>query len=482
MPAIMFQGTGSSVGKSLLVAGLARAFSLRGLSVRPFKPQNMSNNAAVTPGGGEIGRAQALQARAARVPPSVHMNPVLLKPQSETGAQVIVQGRIHATAAARAYQAMKPGLMPFVLESFALMSAQADIVLVEGAGSASEINLRAGDIANMGFARATDTPVVLIGDIDRGGVIAALVGTHTVLDAADAAMIAGFIVNRMRGDLSLFDDGMAAVARHTGWPALGLVPFFAAAAALPAEDAMDLADRAQRHAGGKVRIVVPVLPRIANFDDLDPLAAEPDVELAMVARDLIVLPGSKATIADLAALRAEGWDIDIAAHVRRGGRVLGLCGGYQMLGRCIADPLGIEGPAGEVAGLGLLDVTTILHPEKQLREVAGVSLADRAPFRGYEMHMGETMGADAARPVLAFECGQTGCGRTDGATSANGRIAGTYVHGLFGDDRQRAAWLRRLGGSPGPHSHDAQVEATLDALAAHLEAHVDIGRLLSLAR
>jgi adenosylcobyric acid synthase len=484
MPAIMFQGTGSSVGKSLLVAGLARALSLRGLAVRPFKPQNMSNNAAVTPDGGEIGRAQALQARAARVSPSVHMNPVLLKPQSETGAQVIVQGRVHATAAARAYQAMKPGLMPFVLDSFARMAAEADIVLVEGAGSASEINLRAGDIANMGFARATGTPVVLIGDIDRGGVIAALVGTHTVLDAADAAMIAGFVVNRMRGDLSLFDAGMAAIARHTGWPALGLVPFFGAAATLPAEDAMDLADRVQGRPGGKVRIVVPLLSRIANFDDLDPLAAEPDVELVMVARgralpccDLIVLPGSKATIADLAALRAEGWDIDIAAHVRRGGRVLGLCGGYQMLGRRIADPLGIEGPAGEVAGLGLLDVATALRPEKQLREVAGISLADRTPFHGYEMHMGDTAGPDTDRPLLAFESG-----RTDGATSADGRIAGTYVHGLFGDDRQRAAWLHRLGGTPGPHSHDAQVEATLDALAAHLEAHVDIGRLLSLAR
>src|SRR5260370_11813789 len=404
----------------------------------------MSNNAAVTADGGEIGRAQALQARAARTPTSVHMNPVLLKPQSETGAQVIVQGRVHATAAARAYQALKPGLLPFVLDSFARMSAEADIVLVEGAGSASEVNLRAGDIANMGFARATDTPVVLIGDIDRGGVIAALVGTHTVLDPADAAMIAGFIVNRMRGDLTLFAAGMAAISRHTSWPALGLVPFFAGAASLPAEDAMELADRAQlRRPGARLRIAVPVLPRIANFDDLDPLAAEPEVDLLMVPRgqalprcDLVILPGSKATIADLTALRTEGWDIDILAHVRRGGRALGLCGGYQMLGHRIADPDGIEGPAAEVAGLGLLDVTTTLHPAKQLREVAGVSLADDAAFRGYEMHMGATTGPAATRSMPAFADG-----RTDGASSADGRIAGTYVHGLFGHDAPRAACL-----------------------------------------
>jgi adenosylcobyric acid synthase len=485
MPAIMFQGTGSSVGKSLLVAGLARALTLRGMKVRPFKPQNMSNNAAVTPDGGEIGRAQALQARAARTPPSVHMNPVLLKPQSEIGAQVIVQGRVHATAAARAYQAMKPGLMRYVRESFSMLSAEADIVLVEGAGSASEVNLRAGDIANMGFARATDTPVVLIGDIDRGGVIASLVGTHTVLDADDRAMVAGFIVNRMRGDLTLFEAGMAAITRHTGWPALGLVPFFAGAASLPAEDAADLAERTPgRNPGAALRIAVPVLPRIANFDDLDPLAAEPDVELTMVPPGtvlpccgLIILPGSKATIADLAALRAEGWDIDIAAHARRGGRVLGLCGGYQMLGRSIADPHGIEGPAGQVSGLGLLDVATVLHPDKQLREISGTSLDDSAAFRGYEMHMGATTGPDAGRPLLKLADG-----RMDGATSPDGRIAGSYVHGLFGDDRQRAAWLARMGAAAAPHSHDARIEATLDALAAHLERHVDVDRLVSLAR
>jgi adenosylcobyric acid synthase len=475
----MFQGTGSSVGKSLLVAGLARACLRRGLRVRPFKPQNMSNNAAVTADGGEIGRAQALQARAAGVRPSVHMNPVLLKPQSETGAQIVVQGRVVGQARARDYQAMKPGLLPRVLESFDILRAQADIVLVEGAGSASEINLRAGDIANMGFARAADVPVIVIGDIDRGGVIASLVGTHAVLDPADDAMVGGFIVNRMRGDLSLFADGMRVIAERTGWPARGLVPFFADAHLLPAEDSMDLA--AARRPGAKLRIVVPVLPFIANFDDLDPLAAEPEIDLVMVPRgaalpvcDLVILPGSKATIADLAALRANGWDIDLHAHRRRGGRILGICGGYQMLGTHIADPAGIEGPPGEAAGLGMLEVATILGGDKHLVEVTGLS-ADGVAFAGYEMHLGTTTGS--AAPML-----QGADGRPDGAVSADGLVSGCYIHGLFGHDAQRAAWLRSLGAAPAPRSHDATVEATLDALAAHLETHLDIDGILQLAR
>jgi adenosylcobyric acid synthase len=482
--ALMFQGTGSSVGKSLLVAGLGRALVRRGLSVRPFKPQNMSNNAAVAADGGEIGRAQALQARACGVAPSIHMNPVLLKPQSETGAQVVVQGRVIGIARARAYQTMKPHLLAPVLESFATLRRSADIVLVEGAGSASEINLRAGDIANMGFARATGTPVVLIGDIDRGGVIASLVGTHAVLDADDAAMIVGFIVNRMRGDMSLFADGMRFIAERTGWAALGLVAHFAAASRLPAEDAQDLADIA-RTEGGRVHIVVPVLPCIANFDDLDPLRAEPDVRLDLLrpgevlaaSCDLVILPGSKATIADLAALRAAGWDIDIAAHVRRGGRVLGLCGGYQMLGRSIADPEGIEGRPGEVAGLGLLDLHTVLTRDKRLERVGGTLAGSDAAFAGYEMHMGVTDGADTARPLLHLSDG-----RADGARSANGRIAGTYVHGLFAADAARAELLANFGAAASDLRYEAEVEATLDALAAHLESHVDIDRLLSLAR
>ncbi|GBQ50434.1 cobyric acid synthase [Komagataeibacter sucrofermentans] len=481
--ALMFQGTGSSVGKSVLVAGLCRALTRRGLRVRPFKPQNMSNNAAVTADGGEIGRAQALQARACGVPLSVHMNPVLLKPQGMTGSQLVVRGQMRGQVRARDFQSFKRGLMPEVLGSFRTLAEQADIVLVEGAGSASEVNLRADDIANMGFAQAADIDVVLIGDIDRGGVIASLVGTKVVVAPDDARRIRGFIVNRMRGDPTLFAAGMDGIARMTGWQPMGLVPFLDRVRALPAEDAADLA------AGGKlrgkgVRIVVPCLPMIANFDDLDPLAAEEGVSLTMVPRgqvlpacDLIVLPGAKATIADLATLRAEGWDIDIHAHVRRGGHVLGICGGYQMLGHSIADPDGIEGPPATVDGLGLLDVTTVLAGHKRLEDVTGKLLPEGVPLHGYEMHIGRTEGPDhASRPLIDLG------GRPDGAVSPSGRIWGTYVHGLLADGRARAALLARLGAGSHAQDHDATVDAALDALADHLEAHLDIDGLLAMAR
>ena len=488
--AVMLQGTGSNVGKSVLAAGILRALANRGHAVRPFKPQNMSNNAAVAADGGEIGRAQALQARAARVPPSVHMNPVLLKPSSETGAQIVVQGRVEGMARARAFQGVKRRLLPRVMESFARLGEAADLVVVEGAGSASETNLRRADIANMGFAAAADIPVVLVGDIDRGGVIASLVGTGAVLAPRDAALVAGFVVNKMRGDPSLFDDGMADIARRTGWPALGLVPFFEGARLLPAEDSYDLSERSRAapSGGGKgarARIAVPHLPRIANFDDLDPLEAEPGVELVMVRRgeplpadaDMVILPGSKATVADLAALREEGWDIDILAHRRRGGRVLGLCGGYQMLGRRISDPDGVEGAPGSVAGLGLLDVETVLAGPKTVAEIAGEAVADGCPVAGYEIHMGRTEGADTRRPLHRLAGG-----RADGARSPDGRVAGTYVHGLFAGDRYRARWLRGLGADSGIGDHDGLVERTLDDLAAHLEAHLDIDRLIAMAR
>ena len=494
--ALMFQGTGSDVGKSLIVAGLARAFAKRGFAVRPFKPQNMSNNAAVTADGGEIGRAQALQARAAQVAPSVHMNPVLLKPQSEIGAQIVVQGRVYGNAKAAAYQKVKRELMPFVLDSFARLRDEADIVLVEGAGSAAEVNLRANDIANMGFASAAHVPVVLIGDIDRGGVIASLVGTKVVLPAADAALVRGFIVNKFRGDPALFAAGMERVAQTTGWEPLGLVPYFADARLLPAEDALALEQIAnsfrsfprnfESRSGPskRVKIAVPILPHIANFDDLDPIAAEPAVELARVRpgaalpgdADLVVLPGSKATIADLAALRGAGFDIDIVAHRRRGGFVLGLCGGYQMLGRTIADPGGVEGPPATVEGLGLIDVATTLSNQKRLEPVSGTT-RDGIAFSGYEMHMGVTAGPDCAHPFARLADGTA-----DGATSTDGRVVGTYVHGLFADDRQRAAWLARFAAGPANVAYDDLIERTLDALAAHLAAHVDLDRLLTLAR
>ncbi|WP_322096797.1 cobyric acid synthase [Pelagibius sp.] len=481
----MLQGTGSDVGKSLLVAGLCRAFTRRGLAVRPFKPQNMSNNAAVTADGGEIGRAQALQARACGLAPATDMNPVLLKPQSEVGAQVVVQGKVRGNAKARAYQAMKGELLPRVLESFARLEAAADLVIVEGAGSPAEVNLRAGDIANMGFAEAAEVPVLLVADIDRGGVIASLVGSHAVMEAVDARRVAGYVINKFRGDVSLFDEGLGIISGHTGWPALGVVPFFAEARNLPAEDAVAL-DNTEAVSGRAIKIAVPRLARIANFDDFDPLIAEPDVAVDFVApgralpgdADLVILPGSKATLADLAFFRAQGWDLDLAAHLRRGGRVLGLCAGYQMLGRRLADPDGIEGPKGAVAeGLGLLEVETRLTGEKTLEAVDGRHLESGTPVHGYEMHVGVTTGEGTARPFLDL------AGRPEGAVSADGKVAGCYLHGIFADDAFRQAFLAAL--SERDHSglaYEAMVEATLDALAAHLEAHLDLEGILEIAR
>jgi adenosylcobyric acid synthase len=484
-PAIMLQGTGSNVGKSTLVAGLARALARRGLSVMPFKPQNMSNNAAVTEDGGEIGRAQALQARAARVPPSVHMNPVLLKPESDRGSQVIVQGRRVGSLQARDFGGARISLLPHVLESFAQLEARADIILVEGAGSPAETNLREGDIANMGFALAAQVPVVLIGDIDRGGVIASLVGTHAVLEPEDRALVRGVIVNRFRGEIRLFDEGLADIVRRTGWPSLGVVPWFSDAHRLPAEDALDLIPRGA--GSGRLVIAVPMLSRIANFDDLDPLKQEPEVEVRLIPpgeplpgdASLVIIPGSKATIPDLAFFRAQGWDIDLAGHVRRGGHVLGLCGGYQMLGRSIADPGGIEGPPGEVAGLGLLDIQTVMAGEKITRPATGLHIASGEAFTGYEIHLGRTQGPDCARPWLALAEG--GEFRMDGAESADGRISGAYVHGLFAADGFRRQFLARFGRG-GHLFYEASVDATLDALAEHCETHLDIDALLAIAR
>jgi adenosylcobyric acid synthase len=480
-PALMIQATGSNAGKSTLVAGLARALVRRGLKVAPFKPQNMSNNAAVAVEGGEIGRAQAVQARAARMVPSVHMNPVLLKPETDSGSQIIVQGRRWGTLRARNYLDKKAALLPAVLDSFARLAREADIVLVEGAGSPAEINLRAGDIANMGFAAAADVPVVLAGDIDRGGVIASLAGTHLVLEPDERARIRGFVINKFRGDVRLFDQGLIEVTRLTGWPSLGVVPWLPQTAWLPAEDAVDL-DRAHPSVSSRV-IAVLVLARIANFDDLDPLGMEPGVKLVFVRpgepipgnADVVILPGSKSTIGDLAFLKAQGWDIDIKAHVRRGGHVLGLCGGYQMLGQSIADPEGIEGPSGMVEGLGLLDIATVMSADKSTRLVRGIHSATGAPIEGYEIHLGRSEGRDCARPVVTIE------GRPDGAGTADGRVQGTYVHGLFTGDAFRKAWLANLG-IASTLAYESQIESALDALADHLEAHLDIEAILGIAR
>jgi adenosylcobyric acid synthase len=481
----MVQGTGSNVGKSTLVAGLCRAFVRRGLSVRPFKPQNMSNNAAATFDGGEIGRAQAVQARAARVPASIHMNPVLLKPETDTGAQVIVQGKRRGTLRARDYGGRKADLMPAVLDSFGRISDGADLVLIEGAGSPAEINLRAGDIANMGFAEAADVPVILAGDIDRGGVIASLVGTHAVLEPAERTRITGFLINKFRGDVQLFSEGERAIAERTGWPSLGILPWLPAAAWLPAEDALDLERKpGQDPASKRVKVAVPVISRIANFDDLDPLGMEPDVELVLVPpgrplpgdADLVILPGSKSTIGDLAFLRAQGWDIDVLAHHRRGGAVLGLCGGYQMLGRTISDPDGVEGPAGTAEGLGLLEVATVLTGDKVTEPASGIHLSTDTGITGYEIHLGRSEGVDCARPLLRLADG-----RLDGAISPDGRVGGCYVHGLFGSDAFRRAYLAGFGAAS-ELAYDARIEAALDALADQVERHLNLDRMLEIAR
>ncbi|MBT5666653.1 MAG: cobyric acid synthase [Rhodospirillaceae bacterium] len=489
-PTLMLQGTGSDVGKSLLVAGLCRAATARGLRVRPFKPQNMSNNAATAsdagPDGGEIGRAQALQARACGVAPSIHMNPILLKPQSEIGAQVIVQGTVAGNATARDYHDLKTTLMPKVLDSFTRLSADADLILVEGAGSPAEVNLRDGDIANMGFAEAADIPVVLAADINRGGVIASLVGTHALLRDSERARIAGYIINKFRGDKTLFDPALSIIESHTGIPCLGVAPWFEDARHLPAEDAMALDSYTERNDDeNPIRIAVPRLGRMANFDDLDPLRAENGVAVSIIQpgdvipanTDIVLLPGSKSTRADLQALRDQGWDHDIHAHVRRGGIVVGLCGGYQMLGVRIADPHGVEGTPGETLGLGLLDIETTIGAAKTLRDITVRDPATGAAAQGYEMHMGDTTGPATARPML-----DAPNNHDRGATSPNGQVMGCYVHGLFAADAYRAAFLNRVrSGQYGRMAYESRIEITLDRLAAHLEENLEVDRLLDIS-
>ncbi|MFK7761710.1 MAG: cobyric acid synthase [Roseobacter sp.] len=478
--AIMLQGTGSDVGKSLLVAGLCRAAQARGLSVAPFKPQNMSNNAAVTKDGREIGRAQALQAQAAGLAPHSDMNPVLLKPESETGAQIIVQGKRFSRTDASDYAALKPHLLTYVKESFSRLKTQYDLVIVEGAGSPAEVNLRAGDIANMGFAQAADVPVILCGDINRGGVIAQLVGTQAVLDWVDNAQIKGFLINKFRGDPSLFNAGYDYIRDVTGWTGFGVLPWFSDAWRLPAEDAYDV-QPPERQSG--LHIVCLHLSRMANFDDLDPLAQEPGVRLTMLAAgqaipgdaDVVIVPGSKSTRADLAFLRTQGWDVDIKAHVRRGGHVLGLCGGYQMLGNAIEDRQGLEGPPGVDQGLGLLNLNTLMQPQKHVLPTHAVHCSTHQTVTAYQIHLGQTTGPDCQRPFA-----QIGA-NPEGAQSEDGRICGTYLHGLFTEDRFRKAWLAQFG-TQQHVAYNASVENTLNALATHLEDHLDVDGVFQLAQ
>jgi len=495
---LMIQGTTSDAGKSTLVAGLCRLAHRAGVRVAPFKPQNMALNSAVTADGGEIGRAQALQALAAGIAPHTDLNPVLLKPNSDLGSQVIVHGKARMNLNARAYQDYKPLAREAVLESYARLRARYETVFVEGAGSPAEINLRANDIANMGFAEAVDCPVVLVADIDRGGVFAHLIGTLACLSASERARVKGFVINRFRGDPGLLKPGLDWLEAQTGKPVLGVVPYLHGLT-LDAEDMLPGAAHTRAQAGGEtLRVVVPALPHISNHTDFDALRAHPQVEFSYVRTgsapppaDLVILPGSKNVRDDLAWLRAQGWEAALARHLRYGGRVIGICGGMQMLGRAIADPHGVEGAPGGVAGLGWLDYETELTQEKTLKNVTGhlvrrgapqASVA--APVRGYEIHMGVTRGPALAAPALRIASveegsdGVAGALRADGAQSADGQILATYVHGLFDTPEACAALLRWAGLEAAQRvDYPALREASLERLADTLEASLDLARL-----
>jgi adenosylcobyric acid synthase len=498
--ALMIQGTASDVGKSLIVAGLCRAYSKRGLVVRPFKAQNMSNNAAVTidsdapinadgsQPAGEIGRAQALQARACGVAPSIHMNPVLLKPQSLIGSQVVLRGRVLGHCPARTYHEMRHGLMPAVLDSFERLCAEADLVLVEGAGSGAELYLRDCDITNMHFAEQADVPVVVVGDLDRGGTMASLVGTWLLLNESDRKRVVGYLVNKFRGDFSLFEPACEIITAQTSWPFLGVLRWFEQAHLLPAEDSLAL-ERPATTTSGTLNIAIPRLSRIANFDDIDPLAAEPAVNVRWIhsgqaipaTTDVIILLGSKTTRIDLAKLQQEGWDIDIVAHVRRGGRVIGLCAGFQMLGQWVHDPLGLEGSAGSTPGLGLLEFETTIGVEKQLRTIDVIEQTSQCRITGYEMHMGQTSGPGLEQPWLVLRH-DDGSLQPEGALSHDRRVMGSYLHGLFSSDQFRAHWLEQVGIRAAQINFERQIEHILDQLADHVTQNLDLDALLALAR
>jgi adenosylcobyric acid synthase len=476
---LMVQGTTSDAGKSTLVTALCRWARRQGVAVAPFKPQNMALNSAVTADGGEIGRAQAVQAQAAGLEPHTDMNPVLLKPNSDTGAQVIIHGRAVGNMQALAYHGYKQVAMAAVLQSHERLRRQYPLVLVEGAGSPAEINLRAGDIANMGFAEAVDCPVILIADIDKGGVFAHLVGTLELLSPSEQARIKGFVINRFRGDIALLQPGLDWLEQRTGKPVLGVLPYLMDFH-LEAEDAVDT--RQQAKAEDALRVVVPVLPRISNHTDFDPLRLHPQVQLSFVGpgqaiapADLIVLPGSKSVRADLARLREHGWDAAIARHLRYGGKLLGICGGLQMLGRHIHDPHGLEGAAGSSEGLGLLDFETRLEPEKQLRNVRGRLCLEQAEVSGYEIHAGVSTGAGLNGAVSLDD------GRRDGGLSGDGQVLGTYLHGLFERPEACAALLRWAGlREVQAVDYQALRERDIERLADLVEAHLDTRKLAEL--
>ena len=478
----MIQGTTSHAGKSALVTGLCRLLRRREIRVAPFKPQNMALNSAVTVDNGEIGRAQALQAYAAGIEPHTDMNPVLLKPNSDTGSQIIIHGKAVSNMNAREYYSYKAVAREAILESYHRLKKQYEVILVEGAGSPAEINLRQNDIANMGFAEAVDCPVLLVADIDRGGVFAHVVGTLILLSDSERSRVAGTVINRFRGDIALLQPGLDWLEQHTGKPVLGVLPYLQGLH-LEAEDSLSFSHApAVRAAAPHIRIIVPAFPRISNHTDFDPLRLHPQVELTFVGpgevvppADLIILPGSKSSRADLAWLRAGGWRAAIHRHLRYGGKLIGICGGFQMLGDFIHDPRGLEGDPGSEEGLGLLDLQTTLEPEKQLRNVRGKLVIGDAAVSGYEIHAGITTGAGLGRPAVHLTQGP------DGATSQDGQILGTYVHGLFESPIACASLVAWAGLSDTQALDYGTVrETAIDRLADAVEQHLDTALLLSL--
>ncbi|WP_416224238.1 cobyric acid synthase [Thiohalophilus sp.] len=474
----MIQGTTSDAGKSIMVTGLCRLFANRGQRVAPFKPQNMALNSAVSTDGGEIGRAQAVQAQAARLAPHTDMNPVLIKPASDTGAQIIIQGRALGNMDAVEYHQYKQTAKTAVLDSWQRLANQYELLFVEGAGSPAEINLREHDIANMGFAEAVDCPVVLVADIDRGGVFAQLVGTVQLLAPSERKRIKGFIINRFRGDVSLLQPGLDWLERETGIPVLGVIPYLMNLQ-IDAEDSLNLEQ--QCDTDRPFEVIVPLLPRISNHTDFNPLRVDPRINFHYISphdpippADLILLPGSKNVRADRQWLTEHGWDAAIARHLRYGGKLIGICGGFQMLGEQLHDPQGVEGPPGSTTGLGYLPMETTLEPVKQLHNVQGRLTIAGVPVSGYEIHMGHTQGPACASPAVILD------DRHDGAISSDNNVMGTYLHGLFDEPRACQALLEWAGlarqSEPQPDYQQLQ-EAAIDRLATTLEQHLDIAKL-----
>ncbi len=479
--ALMVQGTTSDAGKSILVAGLCRVFQRRGLSVAPFKPQNMALNSAVTPDGGEIGRAQALQAQAAKVPLSVHMNPVLLKPNTDTGAQVILQGHSIGNIEALDYHEYKPKAAKSVFDSFEKLSKLYKNILIEGAGSPAEINLRKGDIANMGFALPTKTPVIIIADIDKGGVFAHLVGTLDLLAAEEQALVKGFVINRFRGDIALLQDGLDWLEERTGKPVLGVLPYLHGLH-LDAEDAVP--ENTNNDKSKRFKVIIPLLPHISNHTDFEPLRLHPELDVEYIKHlekippaDLIILPGSKNVGFDLEWLKSQGWSEAINKHLRYGGKLIGICGGFQMLGKSIDDPLGIEGDKTSHQGFGLLDIKTTLESEKQLTNVTGkLSFAD-IDIQGYEIHAGQTSGDALKNPAVLI------AGKSDGAISNDNQILATYLHGFF-DSSAACDAILDWAGTKLTQTFDInqQREEQLERLADAIEESLDMEALINIAQ